>query len=137
MNKIICGDALDELKKLPDECVDLCITSPPYYAIPPYYGIMDVCETKRGNFLKDIGQALKQSLRKDNIGDHENHFGIKNGLRNNILKSPLVSWLKSFVLRLRLFCFGCENIKSEYEIRQWCGSHNKSAAGRPSQKAMV
>ena len=30
VNKIICGDALLELKKFPDECIDCVITSPPY-----------------------------------------------------------------------------------------------------------
>lgn len=29
-NKIICGDSVDVLKKLPDNCVDLVLTSPPY-----------------------------------------------------------------------------------------------------------
>ncbi len=29
-NKIICGDSLEVLKKLPDNCVDLVMTSPPY-----------------------------------------------------------------------------------------------------------
>ena len=30
MNKIICGDSLIELKKLPDNCIDFIFTSPPY-----------------------------------------------------------------------------------------------------------
>jgi site-specific DNA-methyltransferase (adenine-specific) len=30
-NKIICGDALTELKKIPSESIDVCLTSPPYY----------------------------------------------------------------------------------------------------------
>lgn len=29
-NKIICGDALDVLKTMPDECVDLIVADPPY-----------------------------------------------------------------------------------------------------------
>ena len=29
-NKIICGDSLEMLKKLPDNCVDIIFTSPPY-----------------------------------------------------------------------------------------------------------
>ena len=29
-NKIICGDSVDVLKKLPDNCADLVLTSPPY-----------------------------------------------------------------------------------------------------------
>lgn len=35
-NTILCGDALDELKKIPDESVDCCITSPPYYGLRDY-----------------------------------------------------------------------------------------------------
>jgi DNA modification methylase len=36
MNKIFCGDALDELRKLPDAFIDCCITSPPYYGLRNY-----------------------------------------------------------------------------------------------------
>lgn len=34
--KVINGDALTELRKLPNESVDCCITSPPYYALRDY-----------------------------------------------------------------------------------------------------
>lgn len=30
LNKIICGDTLAEMRKFPDECIDLVVTSPPY-----------------------------------------------------------------------------------------------------------
>ncbi len=36
MNKIICGDALTELKKIESESIDLIITSPPYYGQRSY-----------------------------------------------------------------------------------------------------
>lgn len=36
INKIIQGDALETLKKLPDESVDCVITSPPYYGLRNY-----------------------------------------------------------------------------------------------------
>ena len=29
-NKIICADCMDILKQLPDKCVDLVLTDPPY-----------------------------------------------------------------------------------------------------------
>ena len=34
--KIICGDCLDVLKTIPDESVDCCVTSPPYYGLRDY-----------------------------------------------------------------------------------------------------
>ena len=33
---IICGDALTELRKLPDESVNMCVTSPPYWGLRDY-----------------------------------------------------------------------------------------------------
>lgn len=36
MKKILQGDALAELKKLPSDSVDCCITSPPYYQLRDY-----------------------------------------------------------------------------------------------------
>lgn len=36
INKIICGDALETLKKLPDESIDCVVTSPPYWSLRDY-----------------------------------------------------------------------------------------------------
>lgn len=36
MNRIICKDALAALRELPDGCVNLCVTSPPYYGLRDY-----------------------------------------------------------------------------------------------------
>lgn len=36
MSAILCGDAADCIKALPDECIDVCVTSPPYYGLRDY-----------------------------------------------------------------------------------------------------
>lgn len=36
VNKIICGDALEILKTLPDNSIQCCVTSPPYYSLHDY-----------------------------------------------------------------------------------------------------
>jgi len=36
MNRIINGDALSELRKLPGESVHMCVTSPPYWGLRDY-----------------------------------------------------------------------------------------------------
>jgi site-specific DNA-methyltransferase (adenine-specific) len=36
VNKINCGDVLRVLKRIPDECVDCIVTSPPYYGLRDY-----------------------------------------------------------------------------------------------------
>lgn len=38
INKIICGDCLEVMKEMPDECVDLIVTSPPYGNLRDYSG---------------------------------------------------------------------------------------------------
>jgi len=35
-NKILCGDALEELRKIPDNSIDCIITSPPYWGLRDY-----------------------------------------------------------------------------------------------------
>lgn len=36
MAKILCGDAAEQLKTLPQESVNMCVTSPPYYGLRDY-----------------------------------------------------------------------------------------------------
>ena len=35
-DKIYCGDSLQVLQTLPENAVDCCVTSPPYYALRDY-----------------------------------------------------------------------------------------------------
>ena len=35
-NVILCGDVIDKLKTIPDEYVDMCVTSPPYWGLRSY-----------------------------------------------------------------------------------------------------
>ena len=35
-NKVYIGDCLDVLKTFPEECIDMCITSPPYWGLRDY-----------------------------------------------------------------------------------------------------
>lgn len=36
VSKIICGNSIEVLKTLADNCVDMCVTSPPYYGLRDY-----------------------------------------------------------------------------------------------------
>lgn len=57
-NSIICGDCLEELKKLPDESIDCVMTSPPYWALRSY--LPDKVVLKR-----DLTEQQLDDLRKD------------------------------------------------------------------------
>ncbi len=59
LNKILCGDAVDILKKIPSNSVDLVVTSPPYDDIRIYNGFsLD---------LPAIGKELKRILKDGGI----------------------------------------------------------------------
>jgi site-specific DNA-methyltransferase (adenine-specific) len=81
MRELIQGDALSELKKLPDESVNCCVTSPPYWALRDYgvKGQLGLEPTFQEYITKlcDIFDEVKRVLRKDgtcwvNIGDTYN-----------------------------------------------------------------
>src|SRR3989338_6727770 len=58
LNKIICGDCVDTLKNLPDNSVDMVVTSPPYDEVRKYNGFsFNLHETGKELFrvLKDGG----------------------------------------------------------------------------------
>lgn len=52
-NKIICGDSLEELKKLPDNSIDLVLTDPPYKVSQRYGGGVDA------DNLKNVASILR------------------------------------------------------------------------------
>lgn len=78
MNKILQGDCLVMLKKLPDESVDMVMTSPPYYTLRDYgvdgqLGLEPTFE-EYINKLCNIFDEVKRVLKKEgtcwvNIGD--------------------------------------------------------------------
>lgn len=78
LDTILCGDSLQILKKLPDNSVQCCITSPPYYALRDYgidgqIGRVDTPE-KYIKRLTAVFREVRRVLRLDgtcwlNVGD--------------------------------------------------------------------
>lgn len=86
INKIYQGDALETLKTFPDKCIDMVITSPPYYGLRDYGvdGQIGVEPTFQEYIDKlcDIFDEVKRVLKDDgtcwvNIGD--SYDGNKRG----------------------------------------------------------
>lgn len=48
INRILHGAALDVLHRLPESCVDMCVTSPPYWALRDYNTVAQHWDEKRG-----------------------------------------------------------------------------------------
>ena len=64
LNSIICGDALEELKKFPDESINSCITSPPYYGLRDYHKENQIGrETTVEEYLDRLVQVFREVRR--------------------------------------------------------------------------
>ena len=88
VNQIICGDCLEVMKGLPDKCIDLTVTSPPYDNLRTYNGFSFNFEgiakelfriTKQGGVVvwvvgdsvvrgSETGNAFRQALHFKEIG---------------------------------------------------------------------
>lgn len=60
LNRVICGDCLEVMKKLPDKCVDLVLTDPPYLV------------TSRGSAGNSGGMLQKEINKKGLVFEHNN-----------------------------------------------------------------
>lgn len=104
LNKVYLGDALDVLKTFPDESVDCCVTSPPYYGLRDYgvdgqIGLEDT-PTQYIEKLVSLFREIRRALKKDgtlwvNLGDSYNSSapGIK---PKDLIGIP---WMFAFALR--------------------------------------
>jgi len=82
-NRILLGNSLDVLESLPDNSVDCCVTSPPYYGLRDY-GVADQIglEKSPSQYIKklvEIFHEVKRLLKDDgtlwvNIGDSYNGY---------------------------------------------------------------
>ena len=95
---IICGDALIELRKMPDESVHMCCTSPPYWGLRNYgiEGQLGLERTPKEYVahLVEVFSEVKRVLRKDgtlwlNLGDSYANSGP--GSWGNSKKSTLTT----------------------------------------------
>ena len=83
LNKVYQGNSLDVLKTFPDESIDMCITSPPYWGLRDYgtdgqiWGGDENCE-----------HDFDKSKRKL----HSGTYGEKDSVLPYIKKSTKVNW---------------------------------------------
>lgn len=88
MDRIIQGDALTVLKTLPDQCVQTCVTSPPYWGLQDYgiVGQLGLEETPEAYVerMVTIFREVQRALKDDgtlwlNLGDSYSSGGRGDG----------------------------------------------------------
>lgn len=124
MEKVLCGDALEQLRTLDAESVNVCVTSPPYYNLRDYgtagqIGVEATPDEYIGK-LVDVFREVWRVLRPDgtlwlNIGDSyatssgpqaptntRNKYGhTSKRIPNGYKKKDLIGipWMLAFALR--------------------------------------
>ncbi len=63
LNKIINDDALRALRRLPDECIALAVTSPPYWNVKNYGVDGQVGQTSYANYIDDLVPIWREVSR--------------------------------------------------------------------------
>ena len=63
VDQIIRGDALEVLAKLPDECVALAVTSPPYWNVVDYGIDGQIGQTSYESYLDQLTQVWRETER--------------------------------------------------------------------------
>lgn len=108
INKILLGDSLEILKKLPDECIHIAITSPPYNLDIPYLNHRDAMPyDKYLAWMKEIWKETNRVLVKGgrlciNIGENKRQdityptyvAFINNCIEMNMLYRGTLIWNK-------------------------------------------
>jgi site-specific DNA-methyltransferase (adenine-specific) len=92
INKIICGDAIEVMKKFPPNSVDIVVTSPPYDAVRDYKGFsLDLHSAGKEihRILKDGGVAVMV------IQDQTKNFG-----KSLTAFKTIIDWCDSFGFKL-------------------------------------
>ncbi len=63
VDRIVCGDALDSLSKLPDQCVALAVTSPPYWNVVDYGVDGQIGQTSYEGYLDQLTEVWRETER--------------------------------------------------------------------------
>ena len=78
---LILGDSLTEIKKLPDESVDCCITSPPYWGLRDYgTGAWEGGDSNCDHSRKTSDKIESSTLQSNATNQNHDHEGWRGGV---------------------------------------------------------
>lgn len=92
LNKIICGDAVDIMKKFPSNSVDVVVTSPPYDAVRDYKGFsLD---------LHGVGKEIHRVIKVGGVAVMVIQDQTKNFGKSLTSFKTIIDWCDSFGFKL-------------------------------------
>lgn len=99
--KILVGDALEELLQVPDQSIQMCVTSPPYFGLRDYGDPRQLgAEDTPGEYIKHlivISREIRRVLKDDgtfwlNLGD--SYYNYRPGVGQSLSQQTLASNLQ-------------------------------------------
>ena len=136
-NTILKGNALEQLKKLPDESINCVMTSPPYWALRDYgvdeqLGLEPTFDQYISN-LCDIFDEVQRVLRKDgtcwvNLGD--TYYGSGKGAGGNGKNKESFT----FTEKEKRICHNCKKEFTGWKFQNFCGSACSGVDNTPRTK---
>ena len=131
--RLICGDALKQLRKMRSESVHSCITSPPYYLLRDYrcqgqYGHEETVEDYVGK-LVELFREVRRVLKPEgtlwlNVGDSfvatSNYSDRKNHVSAVLVEARHRAFQKAHLSRKSLF-FALFRLATAIEDDGWIG----------------
>jgi len=136
-NIILQGDALTKLKELPEKSINMCMTSPPYWALRDYgvegqLGLEPTFDQYISN-LCDIFDEVKRILRDDgtcwvNIGD--TYFGSGKGAGGDGKNKESFT----FTEKEERTCDNCGKKFIGWKFQNFCGSACSGVDNTPRSK---
>jgi DNA modification methylase len=100
LGQLVVGDCLAMLRRLPDECLDLVVTSPPYDGQPKYGNGERYGRDWYGGFFMEVSGEILRAL-KPHGSFVLNYRSKRHGDERGTLQYELVFWLRE---RGFLFC---------------------------------
>ena len=136
-NVILQGDALTKLKELPEKSINMCMTSPPYWALRDYgvdgqLGLEPTFDQYISN-LCDIFDEVKRVLRDDgtcwvNLGD--TYFGSGKGAGGDGNNKESFT----FTEKEERTCDNCGKKFTGWKFQNFCGSACSGVDNTPRTK---
>lgn len=93
LNQIICGEAVEELRKFPNDCINLVVTSPPYDGVREYNGNLSFD-------LHAVGIELYRVLREGGIAAMVIQDQTKNFAKSLTSFKTIINWCDNIGFRL-------------------------------------
>ena len=108
LNKVVCGDSIELLKELPNNCIDLMVTDPPYNSsVAEWDNKNDAWQV---SWLTEAYRVLKDGASLYVFFAPLNMFGIEKFIRENFTLKNIIVWFHP-----NLYGAGCSYGKDRYK----------------------